>query len=303
MDRSRGVVLGPISNRRGGDVRSIYPPGYYEERENLSTPPRTKYYSRRDLVEALYPAREDCSCTSVSEEEEDVNEVVLDESGGDRSHRVDISFSSTPSSSPSLSSPSSSHHLNSSNLQYHHPPGRSFPKKKCQLNKLVNHHLHRRHHSEYYGTHFSHPGSQYEHDPSKSNPHPHYSGIGSHIPPHLHPSPSTHGGHSYSSSAHKTRVPHYLENIIQNSHNINKPQHDAKLMKKLSKCIIIPENPEDPAAFTVTPGFTGTPKPPWCSSKPVQKIVGTFVILMSLGILAAVLYVSWSSNTFRPMMK
>ena len=61
-------------------------------------------------------------------------------------------------------------------------------------------------------------------------------------------------------------------------------------MKKLSKHILLPDDPEDPAAFTVTPGFTRPPRKPWCSSKPIHKIVGTFAFLMTLGIIAAVLY-------------
>lgn len=97
-------------------------------------------------------------------------------------------------------------------------------------------------------------------------------------------------------------LPQYIQNIIYHSqHAPPKPQHDAKLLKTLSKSILLPEDPADPTAFTVTPGLTRPPKAPWCSSKPVVKIVGTFAILMSLGIIIAVVYVNCFSNTFRPM--
>ena len=88
-------------------------------------------------------------------------------------------------------------------------------------------------------------------------------------------------------------LPTYIQNIIYHSqHAPPKPQHDAKLLKKLSKSILLPEDPADPTAFTVTPGLTRPPKAPWCSSKPVIKIVGTFAILMSLGIIIAIVYVN-----------
>ena len=61
-------------------------------------------------------------------------------------------------------------------------------------------------------------------------------------------------------------------------------------MKKLSKSIWLPDDPEDPAAFTQTPGFTRTSKKPWCSSKPVYKIVGTFALFMTLGLVVIILY-------------
>ena len=88
-------------------------------------------------------------------------------------------------------------------------------------------------------------------------------------------------------------LPQYIQNIIYHSqHAPPKPQHDAKLLKKLSKSILLPEDPADPTAFTVTPGLTRPPKAPWCSSKPVLKIVGSFAILMSLGIIIAIVYVN-----------
>ncbi len=87
-------------------------------------------------------------------------------------------------------------------------------------------------------------------------------------------------------------LPGYLENIIRHHTHIAKPQHDAKLLKKLSKHILLPEDPSDPAAFTVTPGLTRTPKPPWCSSRPVLKIAGTFAVFMSLAIIVAIFYMS-----------
>jgi hypothetical protein len=87
-------------------------------------------------------------------------------------------------------------------------------------------------------------------------------------------------------------LPQYIQNIIQHHQHISKPQHDTKLLKKLSKAILLPEDPSDPAAFTVTPGLTRSPKAPWCSSKPVVKIVGTFAVLMSLGIIIAIVYVN-----------
>ena len=72
---------------------------------------------------------------------------------------------------------------------------------------------------------------------------------------------------------------------------MSKEQHvDARAMKKLSKHIMLPEDPSDPAAFTVTPGLTRRPDKPWCSSKPVLKIVGTFALVMTLLILAASVY-------------
>lgn len=85
-------------------------------------------------------------------------------------------------------------------------------------------------------------------------------------------------------------LPQYIHNIIVHHTHIAKPQHDTKLLKKLSKSIVLPEDPSDPAAFTVTPGLTRPPKPPWCSSKPVHKIVGSFVFLMSMGIILAIVY-------------
>ena len=71
-----------------------------------------------------------------------------------------------------------------------------------------------------------------------------------------------------------------------------KAKAEAKYMKKLSKSIWLPDDPEDPAAFTQTIGFTRTARKPWCSSKPVCKIVGTFALLMTLGIVAFILYVN-----------
>ena len=90
----------------------------------------------------------------------------------------------------------------------------------------------------------------------------------------------------------RDELPLYLQNIIMHHTHIAKPQHDTKLMKKLSKSILLPEDPSDPTAFTVTPGLTRPPKPPWCSNKPVLKIVGTFAFLMSLGIIIAILYMN-----------
>jgi len=87
-------------------------------------------------------------------------------------------------------------------------------------------------------------------------------------------------------------LPKYLQHIIAHHTHISKPQHDAKLLKKLSKAIVLPEDPGDPAAFTVTPGLTRKPKPPWCGSKPVLKNVGCFVIIMSLIILGAIFYMN-----------
>ena len=102
-------------------------------------------------------------------------------------------------------------------------------------------------------------------------------------------SPAPHIPNSVSMSI----LPQYIQNIIYHSqHAPPKPQHDAKLLKKLSKSILLPEDPADPTAFTVTPGLTRPPKAPWCSSKPVVKIVGTFAILMSLGIIIAIVYVN-----------
>lgn len=109
--------------------------------------------------------------------------------------------------------------------------------------------------------------------------------------PHVPPNPNT-----------VSILPQYIQNIIYHSqHAPPKPQHDAKLLKKLSKSILLPEDPSDPTAFTVTPGLTRPPKAPWCSSKPVLKIVGTFAVLMSLGIIIAIVYVNCFSDTFRPM--
>lgn len=107
-----------------------------------------------------------------------------------------------------------------------------------------------------------------------------------------------------SNSVRKSKwpLPKYMHNIIvhQQMHE-KKPQDESKLMRQLAKSIMLPDDPSDPAAFTVTPGLTRPPKPPWCSSKPVLKIVGTFAFMMSLGIIIAIIYLNWYSNTFRPM--
>eukprot|EP00095_Tigriopus_kingsejongensis_P008186 maker-scaffold405_size181423-snap-gene-0.40 protein:Tk08186 transcript:maker-scaffold405_size181423-snap-gene-0.40-mRNA-1 annotation:"hypothetical protein EAI_00434" len=98
-------------------------------------------------------------------------------------------------------------------------------------------------------------------------------------------------------------LPKYIQNIIvhQQMHTPKPHQNDTKMMKKLSKQIVLPDDPSDPAAFTVTPGITRPAKPPWCSSKPVLKIVGTFAFMMSLGIILAIVYMNWFSDMFRPM--
>jgi len=74
-----------------------------------------------------------------------------------------------------------------------------------------------------------------------------------------------------------------------------------KHLKKLSKHIMLPDDPEDPAAFTLTPELARPPRKPWCSSKPIPKIVGTFAFLMTCGIIAVILYANYSSNMFKPM--
>lgn len=91
----------------------------------------------------------------------------------------------------------------------------------------------------------------------------------------------------------KWPLPKYMHNIIvhQQMHE-KKPQDESKLMRQLAKSIMLPDDPSDPAAFTVTPGLTRPPKPPWCSSKPVLKIVGTFAFMMSLGIIIAIIYLN-----------
>ena len=93
------------------------------------------------------------------------------------------------------------------------------------------------------------------------------------------------------------QLPQCIQNIILQHHwhltqAPNLPEARAKHLKKLSKHILLPDDPEDPAAFTVTPEFTRPPRTPWCSSRPTHKIVGTFAFLMTLGILAAILYAS-----------
>ena len=94
-------------------------------------------------------------------------------------------------------------------------------------------------------------------------------------------------------------LPQYIQSIIAHqahvAQTLMRPQHEEKLLKKLSKAIILPEDPSDPSAFTVTPGLTRPPKPPWCSSDPVVKIVGTFAVLMSIGIIVLVLIMNCES--------
>lgn len=86
-------------------------------------------------------------------------------------------------------------------------------------------------------------------------------------------------------------LPQYLENIIHHhAHMAVDTKKDSKFIKKMSKAIVLPEDPSDPGAFTVTPGLTRPPKAPWCSSEPVLKIVGSFAVLMSLAIIAAIVY-------------
>ena len=84
----------------------------------------------------------------------------------------------------------------------------------------------------------------------------------------------------------------HLEHINSRSKDNAKAKAQAKYLKKLSKSIWLPDDPEDPAAFTQTPGFTRTSRKPWCSSKPVYKIVGSFALFMTLGIVIFILYVN-----------
>ena len=93
------------------------------------------------------------------------------------------------------------------------------------------------------------------------------------------------------------QLPQCIQNIILQHHwhltrAPNLPDAKEKHLKKLSKHIMLPDDPEDPAAFTLTPELTRPPRKPWCSSKPIPKIVGTFAFLMTCGIIAAILYVN-----------
>ena len=93
------------------------------------------------------------------------------------------------------------------------------------------------------------------------------------------------------------QLPQCIQNIILQHHwhltsAPTLPDAKEKHFKKLSKHIMLPDDPEDPAAFTLTPELTRPPRKPWCSSKPIPKIVGTFAFLMTCGIIAAILYVN-----------
>ena len=93
------------------------------------------------------------------------------------------------------------------------------------------------------------------------------------------------------------QLPQCIQNIILQHHwhstrEPHLPEAREKHLKKLSKHILLPDDPEDPAAFTLTPELTRPPRKPWCSSKPIPKIVGTFAFLMTCGIVAAILYVN-----------
>lgn len=91
------------------------------------------------------------------------------------------------------------------------------------------------------------------------------------------------------------QLPQCIQNIILQHHwHLTRaphiPEAKEKHLKKLSKHILLPDDPEDPAAFTISPELTRPPRKPWCSSKPVPKIVGTFAFLMTCGIIVAILY-------------
>lgn len=102
------------------------------------------------------------------------------------------------------------------------------------------------------------------------------------------------------------QLPQCIQNIILQHHwhltrEPELPEAREKHLKKLSKHIMLPDDPEDPAAFTLTPELARPPRKPWCSSKPIPKIVGTFAFLMTCGIIAVILYANYSSNMFKPM--
>lgn len=91
------------------------------------------------------------------------------------------------------------------------------------------------------------------------------------------------------------QIPQCIQNIILQHHwhltrEPELPEAREKHLKKLSKHIMLPDDPEDPAAFTLTPELARPPRKPWCSSKPIPKIVGTFAFLMTCGIIAVILY-------------
>ena len=91
------------------------------------------------------------------------------------------------------------------------------------------------------------------------------------------------------------QLPQCIQNIILQHHwHLTRapelPEAREKHLKKLSKHIMLPDDPEDPAAFTLTPELVRPPRKPWCSSKPIPKIVGTFAFLMTCGIIAVILY-------------
>ena len=91
------------------------------------------------------------------------------------------------------------------------------------------------------------------------------------------------------------QLPQCIQNIILQHHwhltrEPELPEAREKHLKKLSKHIMLPDDPEDPAAFTLTPELVRPPRKPWCSSKPIPKIVGTFAFLMTCGIIAVILY-------------
>ena len=91
------------------------------------------------------------------------------------------------------------------------------------------------------------------------------------------------------------QLPQCIQNIILQHHwHLTRapriPEAQEKHLKKLSKHILLPDDPEDPAAFTVSPELTRPDRKPWCSSKPIPKIVGTFAFLMTCGIIVAILY-------------
>jgi hypothetical protein len=87
-------------------------------------------------------------------------------------------------------------------------------------------------------------------------------------------------------------IPPCVRNVIlQQLHCPPVPPQNAKMMKKLSKAILLPEDPHDPTAFTVSYDrymMERKKKKKSRRSMQVVKIVGTFSFLMTVGIITTV---------------
>jgi len=102
-------------------------------------------------------------------------------------------------------------------------------------------------------------------------------------------------------------IPPCVRNVILQQLQSPRPPTNPKMIKKLSKTIHLPDDPSDPAAFTLShdhPLFYDLSlknRSKSRRSRQVVKIVGTFSFLMTMGIVITVLCFLYWSDTFKPM--